>query len=239
MQKLILSLLLIWMPIFLLAQAPTATELVQIHNVTTAERAAITDVQPGMLIYDTETEIIYTFTASHGWIPYLSQPTVYMGSFIVSKDGAQSISGLPFQPSQISFTAHANIETLSIDADNGLGNNARGLQNSYGNMNGFARDDAGSITQGVMFSGGHGNSINDISRYASSDHCITVRYGHQNGDDLGKITASLTKFDPDGFTITALYSNGTLTENSNNPINRIQPDDVVNEQIVVFYTAYR
>lgn len=58
--------------------------------------------------------------------------------------------------------------------------------------------------------GGHGNSINDISRYASNSNCIGVRYGNQNGDDLGKITAYLSSFNTNGFTLSVSYTLGTV-----------------------------
>lgn len=227
------------LPIILCAQAPSAGQLVQIHNVSTAERNAITDAEPGMLIYDTSDENIYIFTRTHGWIKYQTAPSVYVGSFIIEKEGALSIEDLPFKPSQITFVAHANIESFNIDSDNGLGDNSRNLQNSHGNMTGFARDDNGTITQQVIYSGAHGNSVNDISRYSSNTRCIGIRFGHQNGDDLGKITAGLASFDETGFTIKAEYTNGTLTDNNANPLVLIQPDDVQKESIVVMYTAYR
>lgn len=166
-------------------------------------------------------------------------PTVYNSFFIISSSGNKVVSGLPFQPSQVTFVTHANIESLNIDADNGTGNNDRGIDNSFGTMNGFARDDSGTITQQVIYAGGHGNSINDISRYASSSHCIGVRYGDQNGADLGKITASLSSFNPSGFTLNVTYINGTITVNSGNTLLNVQPTDILNESLVVLYTAYK
>lgn len=166
-------------------------------------------------------------------------PTVYNGFFTISSAGSQVISGVPFTPSQVTFVAHANVESLNIDADNGTGNNDRGIDNSFGTMNGFVRDDSGSITQQVIYVGGHGNSINDISRYASSSNCIGVRYGDQNGADLGKITASFTSFDTNGFTLNATYTNGTITINNGNPIVDVQPTDILNESLVVLFTAYK
>ncbi|WP_275316291.1 hypothetical protein [Tenacibaculum bernardetii] len=155
-------------------------------------------------------------------------PVVHTGSFIIDASGNKIIVGLPFKASQITFVAHANIENLSIDNDNQVGNNDSGINNSYGSMNGFARFNEAtlttpaSITQEVIFVGGSGNSINDISRYSSNINCIGVRYGNQNGDSLGKITASLISFNVNGFTI-----NVTRTVNA------------VNENLVVLYTAYR
>ncbi|WP_281847786.1 hypothetical protein [Olleya namhaensis] len=145
-------------------------------------------------------------------------PTVYTGSFIITATGNQAITGLPFEPSSITFVAHANVETLNLDSDNGVGNNNTGLANSYGTMNGFARNDSGTTTQQVIYVGGSGNSINDISRYASSSNCIGLRYGNQNGDALGRTLASLSSFDTTGFTINV----STKADN-----------------VVVLYTAYK
>ena len=106
-------------------------------------------------------------------------------------------------------------------------------------MTGFARDDSGTTTQQIIYVGGHGNSINDISRFSSDSYCIGIRYGHQNGDDLGKILAALASFDPNGFTVKAEYFKGTLTVNGTNPVNTVQPGDIENETLLVLYTAYR
>ena len=136
---------------------------------------------------------------------------VYVGAFRITSAGTQDISGLPFAPSSITFTAHANVEDYNINSDNGTRNNERGLPNSYGSMNGFARNDGGSIANQVIYVGGHGNSINDISRYASDSHCIGIRYGNQNGDSLGLTTASISSFNSDGFTVdTDNYADGLL-----------------------------
>ena len=168
-------------------------------------------------------------------------PTVYTGFFLISSSatGSQNITGLPFQPSQITFVANQNIGSTNIDSDNGTGSNDRGIDNSFGTMNGFARDNGGSITQQVICIGGSGHSINNISRYASSSNCIGVRYGDQDGKDLGKITAPLTSFNSDGFTINITYTNGTVTVNNPNPLRDVQPTDVLNEGLVVLYTAYK
>ena len=68
-------------------------------------------------------------------------------------------------------------------------------------MRGFARDDAGTITEQVICGGGNGTSINDISRYASPNHSIGIRYGNQNGDKLGITSATVTAFTTTGFTM--------------------------------------
>jgi len=219
-------------------------EVLQLHSGTTSEMNTMTNPQTGQVIYNTTTKTLWHYDGSN-WVQtdapitivstdtdnqieigsdsgaYLG-PTVYVGSFIIDASGSQAITGLPFQPSQITFVAHANVESLNIDSDNNVENNNNTLQNSFGTMNGFARDDGGSTTQQVIYIGGNGNSINDISRYASSSNCIGLRYGNQNGDDVGKLTASFTSFNNNGFTI---------------DVSRSWP--ARNESLVVLYTAYK
>ncbi len=226
-------------PIFMFGQVPDAQHLLGLITVTSAERNAITSPGDGMVLYDTDENCIYSYSSVYGWQKHISGPSVYVGSFIIKGDGDHVINDLPFKPSQITFMAHANIEDINIDSDNGVANNVQGLQNSHGSMNGFARDDNNRITQQVIYSGAHGNSVNDISRFSSSAHCIGIRFGHQNGDDLGKILASFSSFDTNGFTIKAEYTEGTLTGAGTSITNTFQPSDVKNETLLVLYTAYR
>ena len=162
----------------------------------------------------------------------------YTGFFIISAEGITTISGIPFTPSQVTFVAHANIESLNIDTDSGTGNNDRGINNSHGTMNGFVNNVGATLVQQVIFIGAHGNSINDISRYASSGNCIGVRYGDQNGSSLGKIEGAFNGFTADGFTINVNYTNGIITVNNTNPLIDVQPGDINNEALLVLYTAY-
>jgi len=222
---------------------------------TQTEMTNVTNPQEGQILYNTTDKNIYFFngnlwtkitpivvstdsgnkiTSGNDGGAYIG-PTVYTGYFIISTSGNQNVTGIPFQPSQVTFVANANIESTDIDNDNGVGNNDKGINNSFGTMNGFARNDNGSIIQQVIYIGGSGNSINDISRYASSSNCIGIRYGDQNGKDLGKITATLTSFNSDGFAINVTYTNGTVTNNGGN----VHPTDVLNESVLVLYTAYK
>ena len=183
---------------------------------------------------------MYRYTgATNGWQKGFNEPRVYKGFFIVSSEGLVTVTGIPFEPSQVTFVANANVESLNIDNDNGTGNNDRGIDNSFGNMNGFARNIGGSLTQQVIFGGGHANSINDISRYSSSSNCIGIRYGDQNGSSLGKIEGEFNSFTSDGFTININYTDGVIDVDNANPLIDVKPDDVNNEAILVIYTAYK
>jgi hypothetical protein len=162
----------------------------------------------------------YTFISDGSNWQLLNSKTIdsYSGSFTITTTGSLSIAGIPFRPSRIVFTAYANVDATTLNSDNGVGNNNSGINNSFGYMTGFAQSFNGTTTQQVICGGGSGNSINDISRYASNSQCIGIRYGNQNGDNLGLTTASLTSFNNNGFTLNVLSN----------------ADDVV-----VVYTAYR
>ena len=153
-------------------------------------------------------------------------PTVYTGSFIINSNGSQNITGLPFQPSQITFVAHANVEALDVDA--GSSNSDTRVNLFWGSMNGFIRKNAGgSTTQQVIFIGQSGREtgslyINNISKYASSSNCIGVRYANESGNKIGMLTASFSSFNSDGFTINVTRNN-----------------DATSENLVVLYTAYK
>ncbi|MFD1614773.1 hypothetical protein [Gelatiniphilus marinus] len=214
---------------------------VLIPRLTTVQRNAVTTPANGLVIYNSTTNRFeYNSGTTHApnWVPLISNsvsadadniinpgtdagaylgPTTYIGKFIISSTGHQTITGLPFRPTAIKFSAHANVESYNINADNGVGNNDRSLQNAFGSMQGYATN-YGSIDQQVIYIGGSGNSINDISRYASSSQAIGIRYSNQNGDNLGLTAASVTSFNSDGFTINVSHR----TEN-----------------IVVIYQAYR
>jgi hypothetical protein len=175
------------------------TLLLGLTDVTTSEMNTVSNPIEGSLLYNSDDHQVYVYDGSQ-WNTFVG-PKVYMGVFTISSTGSMTITGLPFKPSQISFTAHANVESQNLNSDNATRNNDNGISNSYGSMNGFARDDNGSTTQQVIYVGGSGNSINDISRYASSSHCIGLRYGNQNGDNLGITSASLSAFNSNGFTL--------------------------------------
>ena len=216
---------------------------VLVPRLTTVQRNSISNPANGLLIYNKDANKFQYNSGTSGspiWSTVTSNPvvstdsgnlissgtdsgaylasTTYIGKFIITGTGSQTISGLPFKPSQIKFTAYANIESYNINSDNGSGNNNNTFQNVFGSMDGFATNYDGTIAQQVIFNGGNGNSINDISRYASSSQAIGIRYCNQNGNLLGLTAASVTSFNATGFTI-------NVTSHT--------------ENIVVIYEAYR
>ncbi len=135
------------------------------------------------------------------WTKINTGPSVYMGKFIITGTGTQTISGLPFKPSLIKFSAHANIESYVINNNSGFANNINTFQDTFGSMVGFSTNYGGTVAQQVIFIGGSGASINNISRYASDSRAIGIRYTNNNGGSLGLTAAQVTSFNIDGFTI--------------------------------------
>nr|WP_299073227.1 hypothetical protein [uncultured Allomuricauda sp.] len=198
--KKVIVLVLFFSFIELNAQTPTAGDLVGIHNVTTTEMNSIANPIEGSMVFNTTTKSIHFYSDS-AWVEIPNVANSYVGAFQITGLGNQNIIGLPFEPSSITFSAHANVESYNLNSDNAVGNNNTGIANSFGTMNGFARNDGNTIVEQVIYVGGSGNSINDISRYASNSHCIGLRYGNQNGNNLGVTSATVTRFNTDGFTI--------------------------------------
>lgn len=217
-----------------------ANNLISFPNATTTELDAITSPTPqlGSVAFDTTKDRLVEYTSS-GWKEIITERNVYVGFFTISAPGGttattfrQEIVDIPFQPSQIQFTAHANIESFGIDSAGSDGLNTATLQNAFGTMNGIARDNGTTITQATIYIGGSGSSINSISRYSSNTECIGLRYGNQNAVSMGKITGDLFSFDSNGFTLDISYTLGS-SGNTN------RDNDILNESLIVFYTAYK
>ena len=145
-------------------------------------------------------------------------PSVWVGKQVISTRGDIDIN-LPFKPARVVFTAYANVDAETLDDDNSSGsNNNNTKENTFGSMKGYAHDNGTTISQQVIFNGGSGASINDISLYASPSHCIGLRYTNNNGDKLGLTNAYVDRFTDTGFTLTV--SNAT-------------------DAVLVIYEAYR
>jgi len=211
---------------------------------TTSEITNIASPIEATVAYSTNEKIFYYYDGTN-WIALKTSPSIYVGSFIVSAPGGttatsvnQVISGLPFEPSQVTFVAHANVEGFNINAAGSGGLNTATLQNAFGTTNGFARNDGAIITQATIYVGGSGSSINSISRYSSNTQCFGLRYNDQNANNLGILSGVLNSFNFDtgtstgGFTITINYTLGTTGNADRN-------NDILNESLVVFYTAYK
>ncbi len=220
--------------------------LIVTPSATTTELDAITTPLPklGSIAFDTTKDRLVEYTTD-GWKEILTQSNVYVGSFIINAPTGTvdtsfdvEVNGIPFKPSQVTFVTHVNVETLTVDDTSSDGLNSATLQNAFGTCNGFARQETSGIVQSTIYIGGSGSSINGISRYSSGIQCFGLRYSNQNGEDMGKITGDLSEFGAidvegyNGFTINVSYSLGV----SGN-VNR--DNDIMDESLVVLYTAYR
>lgn len=220
-----------------LISIPQAVDITEIN--------AISNPRIGSIVYNLDDSNIYRYTgAINGWQKGLGEMAVYSGTFEITAANAGStinITGLPFEPSNITFVAHANVESFGLDTNNETINNDRGIRNSFGTMNGFARNDNGTIIQSVIYIGSNGNSINNISRYSSNNNAIGLRYGDQNGNLLGNITGQLSSFNSDGFSINISYTNGSQTNTTytTNTSAQVLPSDINNENLIVLFTAYK
>ena len=190
----------------------TATDAgLLVPRLTTTQRDALSSPATGLLIFNTTTKSFqYNFGdgSSVNWYSLDAQSdtssnsssNVYFGKAFISSTGVLTITGIPFQPTSVSFNAAANIDNWNLNTDGvGGNNNVNNRDNYQGFMNGYAQVSGGSIVQQVISVGGSGASLNDISRYSSSSHCIGIRYGDNDGVSLGRTRASLTEFTTDGF----------------------------------------
>ena len=170
------------------------------------------------------------------WKTVGAVPSVYTGVFVIDRANdlaipndnfTKNITGIPFQPSQVTFVAHANVASIVSEGRSSGTNN---ITNSFGTMNGFARAStvATAPDQQVIYVGGSGASINRIGYFSSSDHCIGVRYGNRDAVNLGIIKGALTSFTTDGFDIEVTYN-----------ASAIDPAAFRAEKLVVLYTAYK
>lgn len=229
-------------------QSPESGYLVKIHDATSGHIDTMSGAEGGHLIYNTDSNSLYFYNGTDwisaeeddknelvedlvvradstfiyqdngDVVAAENDRRVYMGQFLINAKGKMTINKLPFKPNLVEFTAFNNVDAFTLDADNGVGNNDRGIDNSFGYMKGYAQLDGKKIRQQVIGGGGHGNSINDISRYASIDFCIGLRYADQNGTKIGLTTAEMLSFDKGSFTINVKD---------------------LDDNVVVMYTAYR
>jgi hypothetical protein len=209
------------------------------NNQVTTATTAPTDPLEGDVWFDTNFSPTQTKIYDGGnWVIAGAGPRVYTGVFVIERTGTaavandtftKNITGIPFQPSQVTFVAHANVASKISEDDSA--DNENNINNSFGTMNGFANASTDLIVQQVIYVGGSGASINSIGWFSSSTHCIGVRYGNQNADNLGIIKGVLSSFTTDGFNIDVTYDITDLSTDNR--------DNLRLEELVVLYTAYK
>jgi len=226
------------------AQTTNPNLLVNVQKASQAEidAYAVADLEIGMLVYNTDINRIFEYTDTGFQELLTTRATSYAGAFVITTAAtgtnptapvtfSQTVTGLPFRPNQITTTAHANVESLTSNGSN-PDTNGNNPNFAYGISNGFARTDGATITQQVINGGTSGASVNDVGWYSSPLQCVGMRYGNNDGDFLGLITASVTSFTADGFVLSVTYTPGTEGGITNQ--NRIFLED-----LVVLYTATR
>jgi len=170
-----------------------------------------------------------------------SNKQVHFGRMVITSTGSISVSGVGFQPKSIEFTAVNRAQTLNEGASRGSGNNTNDIRIAGGRSTGYATIQSGSIEQQAISNSYSGSSLNNIGAYASTSHCIAALFVNNNGEPIhdngtatggtdaqgGLISAALTAFNSDGFTINV--DNFLAGDAANNREN----------QIVVVYKAYK
>jgi hypothetical protein len=133
-----------------------------------------------------------------------NKPQVFIGRMVISaSDGTtKTITGIPFSPSTVEFTAISNTESVNDGYDRSDDDNDG--DNSVGYTFGYAKVIAGStVIEQIAISGaGSGASINRVGNYSSTNRCFAAQFVNQNADDQGRTSASMQSFTSDGFVLT-------------------------------------
>lgn len=117
------------------------------------------------------------------------------GTILINSSGNFTVTGMGFQPAHIKFEAAIPVD--STDTEFSGSGNSNTEDNFEGVMVGFSTPNK----EQFVSSGGSGNSINAVRAFSKSDHCVGVSYGDQNGNEIAEITATISSFDSDGFTL--------------------------------------
>jgi hypothetical protein len=215
----------------------------QVTTATTALPAGYVPFKGDVWFDDSATPTQTKIYDGGNWVIAGADPSVYTGVFVIDRatdlviptdNYTKNITGIPFQPSQVTFVAHANVAS-KISEGFSTKNDSR-INNSFGTMNGFARALTGTTVptdQQVIYVGGSGNSINSIGWFSSSNHCIGVRYGNNDAKNLGIIKGALNSFTTVGFNIDVTYNTGDSSADGYS-LSLFRA-----EKLVVLYTAYR
>ncbi|PRP67971.1 hypothetical protein [Nonlabens agnitus] len=139
-----------------------------------------------------------------------NEQQVYFGKMIIDAAGSKTITGIPFRPKSIEFTAYNKVSAYNVKYRSG-NNNSNDLRMAAGYSTGYATLVGGNIQQQAIAEGHNGSSINNIGAYSASDRCIAAYYVNNNGlpigttngsiTEAGVTEAELTSFDVNGFSL--------------------------------------
>ncbi|MDP5101450.1 MAG: hypothetical protein NWQ09_08990 [Nonlabens sp.] len=224
------------------------TSLTVVAPITNPNGGAVVD---GTMIWNTGTGGVtpagYYYWQNSRWnlVGSDNQPQVYFGKFILTAGGPVTVSGVPFTPRAVEFTAINRVQSFNAGYYTSPAGNSNDVRIAGGTSIGYAQNNGGTISQQVISHGYNGTSINNIGTYASDTHCLAALFVNQDGrlirDDgnnignaaqtsqEGLIRASLTSFNSTGFVLNVdRFLAGAVT----GTIDRTN-------RIVVTYKAYR
>lgn len=201
----------------------------------------------GTMIWNTGTGVIantgYYFWENSRWnrVSSDSEPSVYFGKLMITATGSVVVEGIPFEPRSVEFMAVNRVQNYNDGAYRSDTNNSNDIRMAGGMTMGYAQVNGVNIDQQVIANGFNGSSINNIGTYSSDSHCIAAFFVNNNGEPIhdngtasngtdtqdGLISASLSSFDENGFTLNVdHFLPGSTSNNRTN-------------QIVVIFKAYR
>lgn len=189
----------------------------------------------------TETGFYYWESGKWNLVTKDSGPQVFFGKLILTSTGNELVEGIPFMPSAVEFLAVNRVQNYDDGAYRSNSNNSNDVRMAAGMTMGYAQASGTNINQQVISNGFNGASINNIATYSSDSHCIAAFFVNNNADPIhdngssnngaedegGLISASLTSFNNNGFTLNVdRFLTGSTTASRTN-------------QIVVIFKAYR
>jgi hypothetical protein len=203
-------------------------------------------VVPGTMVWNTGTAGLtpagYYYWENSRWnlVASNSQPQVYFGKLIISATGTVTVTGVPFTPTSVEFTAMNRVMSFNAGAYRSGQNNSNDIRMAGGHMTGFAQNVGGTIGQQVIAGTYSGSSLNNIGTFASDTHCIAAFFVNNNGEPIrddgsatggtvvqqGLIRASLTSFNSTGFVLNVDRALNPTGAGLSNPI-------------VIIFKAYR
>jgi hypothetical protein len=134
-----------------------------------------------------------------------NKPQVFIGRMVISESddaiGTKTITGIPFSPRTVEFTAISNTESVNDGYDRSDDDNDG--DNSVGYTFGYAKVTATApfIEQMAISGAASGASINRVGNYSSTNRCFAAQFVNQNANDQGRTSASMQSITSNGFVL--------------------------------------